>query len=400
MIRAHATDDGFPMPANPSIQPDPTLARAEQLDALDAILPFDRRDQLAELLTDDDVATLKHLATEGMGDNTLRAFASDLGYLEAWSMAATGGPLPWPAPQSLILKFVAHHLWDPARRETDAAHGMPADVEAILRDKGLLRASGPHAPATVKRRLTSWSVLTKWRGLEGSFSVTSVKAALRLAVRANQRPRMRKSHSAVTGDILSLLLATCKPDRLADLRDRALLLTAFASGGRRRSELARLRVEDLIEEEPVRERPDDPASPELPCLTLRLGRTKTAAADDDARAIMIGRPVVALKGWLAAARIETGPVFRRIDQWGNVDRRAMSPQAVNLIVKARCEKAGLDPKKFSAHGLRAGYLTEAANSGVPLQQAMQQSQHRSMAQAASYYNDEERKKGKAARVFV
>lgn len=47
------------------------LKRAE--DALDAILPFDRRDQLAALLTDDDVANLKHLAQEGMGDNTLRA---------------------------------------------------------------------------------------------------------------------------------------------------------------------------------------------------------------------------------------------------------------------------------------------------------------------------------------
>jgi DNA-binding Lrp family transcriptional regulator len=37
------------------------LSRAEQLDALDAILPFDRRNQLAALLTDD-VATLKRLA--------------------------------------------------------------------------------------------------------------------------------------------------------------------------------------------------------------------------------------------------------------------------------------------------------------------------------------------------
>jgi hypothetical protein len=76
------------------------LSRAEQLDALDAILPFDRRDQLAELLTDDDVATLKHLAREGMGDNTMRALASDLGYLEAWCSLATGTPLPWPAPES------------------------------------------------------------------------------------------------------------------------------------------------------------------------------------------------------------------------------------------------------------------------------------------------------------
>ena len=378
----------------------PVLARAEQLDALDAILPFDRRDQLAMLLTDEDVATLKHLASEGMGENTLRAFASDLGYLEAWCQAATEGPLPWPAPQALILKFIAHHLWDPARRETDPAHGMPADVDARLRGEGLLRASGPHAPATVKRRLTSWSVLTKWRGLEGDFAATSVRSALRLAVRAHARPRARKSQSAVTGDVLSQLLATCNTDRLADIRDRALLLTAFASGGRRRSELARLCVEDLIDEEPVREIPADPNSRQMPCLILRLGRTKTTAADDDARAVMVGRPVAALKSWLAAGHIETGPVFRRVDQWGNVDRRALTPQAVNLILKSRCEKAGLDPAKFSAHGLRAGYLTEAANMGIPLQQAMQQSQHRSLAQAASYYNDEDRKNGKAARIVT
>ncbi|MCD2174346.1 tyrosine-type recombinase/integrase [Rhizobium sp. C4] len=378
----------------------PVLARAEQLDALDAILPFDRRDQLAALLTDEDVATLKHLATEGMGENTLRAFASDLGYLEAWCMAATEGPLPWPAPQSLVLKFIAHHLWDPARREIDPAHGMPADVEAPLRSQGLLRATGPHAPATVKRRLTTWSVLTKWRGLEGDFLASSVRAALRLAVRAQARPRGRKSQSAITGDVLSRLLATCATDRLADLRDRALLLTAFASGGRRRSELAALRVDDLIDDEPVHENPNDPNSRQMPCMILRLGRTKTTAADEDARAVMVGRPVAALKAWLAAAGIETGPVFRRIDQWGNIDRRPLTPQAVNLILKSRCEKAGLDPAKFSAHGLRAGYLTEAANLGVPLQQAMQQSQHRSLAQAASYYNDENRRNGKAARVVI
>ncbi len=69
---------------------------------------------------------------------------------------------------------------------------------------------------------------------------------------------------------------------------------------------------------------------------------------------------------------------------------------MNLIVKSRCEKAGLDPAKFSAHGLRAGYLSEAAQLGVPLQQAMQQSQHRSLAQASRYYNNEKRANGKTA----
>ena len=200
--------------------------------------------------------------------------------------------------------------------------------------------------------------------------------------------------------MLATLLTTCGGHRLVDLRDRALLLTAFASGGRRRSELARLRVEDLVEEEPVRADPSDKNSPLLPCLTIRLGRTKTTSGDDDAHVVLIGRPVTALKHWLAAAKIDAGPVFRRIDQWGNVDRRALTPQSVNLMLKKRCTQAGLDPALFSAHGLRSGYLTEAANRGIPLPAAMQQSLHKSVAQAASYYNDAERKQGRAARLMI
>ncbi|WP_349963013.1 tyrosine-type recombinase/integrase [Rhizobium sp. ZPR3] len=379
---------------------DPVHARAEELDALDAILPFARRDQLATLLTDEDVATLKHLAKEGMGANTLRALASDLGYLEAWCELATGTPLPWPAPESLLLKFIAHHLWDRVERAENPEHGMPVAVEASLRAQGLLRAEGPHAPDTVRRRLTSWSILTRWRGLTGEFSAPSLKAALRLAVRASGRPRQRKSKRAVTGDVLAKLLATCEGDRLADVRDRALLLTAFASGGRRRSEIADLRVEDLVYEEPVHADPRNPASPLLPCLTVNLGRTKTTTADDRVHAVLIGRPVIALKQWLAEAQIDSGSVFRRIDQWGNIDRRPLTPQSVNLILKGRCRQAGLDPVMFSAHGLRSGYLTEAANRGVPLQEAMQQSLHKSVTQAASYYNNAERKNGRAARLAI
>ena len=383
-----------------NVAADSILRRAEQLDALDAILPFDRRDQLAVLLTDDDVATLKHLASEGMGDNTLRALASDLGYLEAWCQLATGTPLPWPAPESLLLKFVAHHLWDPVKRAEDPSHGMPMEVDAGLRSQRLLRADGPHAPETVRRRLTSWSILTRWRGLTGAFDGPSLKSALRLAVRASTRPRQRKSKKAVTGDVLAKLLQACAGERPVDLRDRALLLTAFASGGRRRSEVAVLRVEDVTDEDPVLADPADPASPPLPCLSIRVGRTKTTTSDDDERVVLIGRPVVALRRWLEVADIKDGPVFRRIDQWGNIDRRALTPQSVNLILKGRCKQAGLDPTLFSAHGLRSGYLTEAANRGIPLPEAMQQSLHKSVTQAARYYNDAERKHGRAARLVT
>jgi integrase len=111
-------------------------------------------------------------------------------------------------------------------------------------------------------------------------------------------------------------------------------------------------------------------------------------------------PAEALQHWLHEARIATGPVFRAIDKWGNLGRRGLTPQSINLVLKSRCEKAGLDPAKYSAHGLRSGFLTEAANRGVPLQEAMQQSQHKSMAQAAAYYNEQDRRRGKAARVFI
>ena len=102
------------------------------------------------------------------------------------------------------------------------------------------------------------------------------------------------------------LLATCASDRLADARDAALLLVAFASGGRRRSEVAGLRVEQLTAEAPVPADPSDPKSAALPCLSIRLGRTKTTGADADARVFLVGRPVAALREWLSRADIVEG----------------------------------------------------------------------------------------------
>ncbi|MER8383673.1 site-specific integrase [Mesorhizobium sp. M1399] len=377
------------------------VRRAEALDALDSVLPFDRRDLLAEILTDDDVAMLRHLAKEGIGANSLRALASDLGYLEAWSFAATGSPLPWPAPETLLIKFVAHHLWDSSRRESDPTHGMPADIAASLVAQGLLRVTKrPHAPSTVRRRLSSWSTLTRWRGLVGNFNAPGLQSAIRLAVRAGARPRNRKSKKAVTADILTALLKACAGDRLVDMRDRALLITAFASGGRRRSEVSDLRVEQLIEEEPVPADPKDSEGQKIPCLKIRLDRTKTTQADGDAFVLLVGRPVTVLRAWLERAGVTEGAVFRSIDRWGNLEARALTPQAVNLILKRRIAEAGFDPQAFSAHGLRSGYLTETARRGIPLPEAMQQSQHRSVQQASNYYNDAERTLGRAARIIV
>jgi integrase len=368
------------------------------LDALTGLLPLAARDRLAETLSAAEIDTLTHLAKAGTGPNSLRALASDLAYLEAWARASTGDPLVWSATATMVLRFIAHHLWDEAEREKNAGHGMPEQVADVLRAEGRLKSTGPHAPATVRRRLALWSSLHRWRGLEGPFASPSVRNALRLAIRAADRRRARKSQSAITRDILDQLLATCGRGRAVDLRDRALLLLAFGSGGRRRSEIAKLKVEDLEEREPVAADPAAPKGDKLPVLAIRLRRTKTASANAGESVLVVGRPVEALRAWLTFAKIDAGPVFRRIDKWGNIGVGVLDPQSVNAMIKSRCAIAGLDPREFSAHGLRSGYLTEAARAGVPLPEAMQQSRHRSVQQAARYYNEGEIARGRAARL--
>jgi site-specific recombinase XerD len=369
-----------------------------QIDALAGFLPMAARDRLAETLTSAEIDTLTHLAKTGTGPNSLRALASDLAYLEAWARASTDDPLVWPASETTVLRFITHHLWDEQEREKNPEHGMPKAVAEALRAQGRLKSTGPHAPATVRRRLALWSSLHRWRGLEGPFSAPAIRNALRLAIRAADRPRARKSASAITRDILDQLLATCGRGRAVDLRDRALLLLAFGSGGRRRSEIARLKLDDLERREPV---PADTATPDgeaLPVLAIRLRRTKTSSADAGESVLVVGRPVEALRAWLAYSTVDAGPVFRRIDKWGNIGAVALDPQSVNAMIKSRCAAAGLDPEQFSAHGLRSGYLTEAARAGVPLPEAMQQSRHRSVQQAARYYNEGEIARGRAARL--
>jgi len=236
------------------------------------------------------------------GENSLRALASDLAYLEGGS----GGdrhPLPWPAPEALALKFVAHHLWDSARRDTDPGHGMPDNIAAVLRAEGLLRADGPHAPRPCAGGCPAGDPASLERRGR-SVQITALRSAIRLAVRATARPRTRKSQKAVTADVLERLLATCASDRLVDARDAALLLVAFASGGAaQRSGGTALRV--AHEEAPVPADPSDPSPP--PCLAFRSG---LAAQDHRRRRGRQGvsgwRPVAALREWLSRADIIKG----------------------------------------------------------------------------------------------
>jgi integrase len=86
---------------------------------------------------------------------------------------------------------------------------MPESVVDALRAEGRLRSSGPHAPGTVRRRIALWTTLHRWRCIEGPFGNPAIRNALRLSIRAADRPPARKSARAITRDILDSLLATC-----------------------------------------------------------------------------------------------------------------------------------------------------------------------------------------------
>lgn len=218
------------------------LKRAAELDVLSANLPIDRREQLAALLTDDDVATLKHLAHNGMGDNTMRALASDLAYLETWCLAVTGTPLPLAG----VGKTAFEILCPPSvgsrrtRKQSGTRHaGRDSGCAAGQWDAAKRRAVCAKHRSPPADQLVNPDALA-WVGR--AFSRPSLKSALRLPERANHRPRQRKSKKAVTSEILAKLLDACAGDKLVDLRDRALRLMAFASDGRRRSEVATLMI--------------------------------------------------------------------------------------------------------------------------------------------------------------
>jgi integrase len=369
--------------------------RAVELDTIASVLPIDRRDELAELLTDRDIETLRHLVNQGMGANTLRALTSDLAYLEAWG---AGGNRKVPALAGA--RGAAAEIRRPSPVGSGQACGRSGSRHAGRGRREPARPglseicrparAGHRAPAAGELVDADEMAWPRWRLRLPCPEIRHSSGRARVP-----RTRRRKSAQAVTSDVLAELLATCATDSLRDLRDRAILMVAFASGGRRRSEIAGLRVEQLSVETPI----EVADGPPLPSLAIHLGRTKTTTGEQDEVVYLTGRPVEALNAWLVAAKIDKGSVFRGIGRWGTVSKRALDPQSINAIFKQRAEMAGLDAGEFSAHGLRSGYLTEAANRGISLPEAMEQSRHRSVQQASSYYNNATRRSGRASRML-
>ena len=123
---------------------------------------------------------------------------------------------------------------------------------------------------------------------------------------------------------------------------------------------------------------DDGDFSETGLLRIRLLQTKTTGPEAAPRLPLKGRAARAVMAWIAAAKIGKGPLFRPVSQADRPLPRRLSPDGLAILLRHRLELAGYPPGFASAHGLRAGFLTQAAFDGAPLQAAMQLSLHRSL----------------------
>lgn len=226
--------------------------------------------------------------------------------------------------------------------------------------------------ATIKRRLAAISQAHKERGLASPTTHEIVRRLVRGIARTNGSAQVRKS--AVTLDYLRAMLLEIRGDGLKAKRDRAILLLGFAAA-LRRSELAALTVDDV---KFCREG-----------LRLTIRRSKT---DQDAAGTEIAVPYVAAKSlcavramrqWLDAAAITSGPIFRSFSLQRELSDRAIDGQDVASLVQTLARRARLEGD-FGAHSLRAGFVTVAAQAKVSLDAIARTTRHKSLAVLLGY----------------
>jgi integrase len=324
-------------------------------------------------LSEADRDALNDLYLRGTPDNTLRAYERDLVYLTAWKAARFGVALSWPEDEATALAFVLDHSRD---LMDIGSHDRAVVTAQALQAQGLRRSLACPAPATLDRRIASWRAFHRMKNLPSPFEAPQIRQARSKGRRANARPPAPKSAHPITRDVLEDLLSACGGS-MRGCRDRALLMLGWASGGRRRSEIAGLMRTDVSLTD----------YPEQGLVWIALVDTKTTAKGATPRLVLKGRAARALVHWVDVAGIEDGPLFRPVTKNGRPLPRRISPDAVYQIVRHRLIGAGYPPDFASPHGLRSGFLTQAALDGAPIQAAMRLSLHRSVSQAQKYYDD-------------
>jgi integrase len=108
-----------------------------------------------------------------------------------------------------------------------------------------------------------------------------------------------------------------------------------------------------------------------------LGATKTDSSGVRREKPLEGLAAPALNVWLPEVPACEGPLFHRLYKDGGFAAAGLSGDQVARIVKCRAALAGVDCD-WVAHSLGSGFFTEARKQGVPLDEVMAITEHRSI----------------------
>ncbi|MFG0611314.1 site-specific integrase [Delftia sp. WSY_14] len=328
---------------------------------------------------------VRELMHEGESANTRNSYQSAMRYWSAWHALRFDRQMQLPLDVPCVLQFIIDH----AQRQTGAglASEMPAHMDRALVEAGYKAREGPLSHNTLVHRMAVLSKAHQVHGLANPCQDGAVRELMSRTRKAYaRRGEGPAKKDALTRDLLEQLLDTCD-DSLRGRRDRALLLFAWSSGGRRRSEVAGADMRHLRS-----------VGPQEFIYTLAHSKTNQSGRDaPENHKPVTGRAAQALADWLRAAAIQEGPIFRRIRKGGHVGE-PLSPAAVRDIVKQRCALAGVEGD-FSAHSLRSGFVTEAGRQNVPLPDTMALTGHSSVNTVLGYFRADSALSNRAARLL-
>jgi site-specific recombinase XerD len=290
----------------------------------------------------EDIDRAANFAKLDKAESTCAAYRSDFAIFRSW--CTSRGVAALPATPETVAAFLAHQ----------AENGLAA--------------------STISRRGAAIRYAHKLAGHEPPTNSEVVKAMLRGIRRAvGTAPKGRKA--PMIAEIMHRVSRAAALD-LKGLRDRALLLLGFG-GAFRRSELVALNVED-VEFTDVGLR-----------VTIRKSKTDQEGVGVTIAIVRGGAccPAKALREWLDAAKIESGPIFRPVRKGNRVGASRLSGKTVCVLVKAYAALIGLDAATIGAHSLRSGFLTSAARRGASVFKMRDVSRHKSMDVLQSYVRD-------------
>ena len=226
---------------------------------------------------------------------------------------------------------------------------------AVIAWRDHLEASG-RSPRTIKTRLSALSSLYDHLREHNEVESNPFSEVKRPKLRAR-----RGVTKALTAKQARRILDAPPEDTLQGLRDRAILSIGLQAGPRR-SEIAALRVKDVAEEQGY------------PALFLR----RKGGAQD----WVVIHPVTEnrIASYLAKAGHgdeKDGSLFRPVrDCPGSTKKdRHLTAKQVNNVFKRWCRACGVSTEHFSAHSMRATFITEALNAGAALEDVQNQVGH-------------------------